>query len=269
MQKKFYKGYSKYWNELYFDHVVKASPDVRGFEKERFHSHERYELYYLHSGDITQIIDDRKYKLKNRDLVLIKANSHHCITIDSSALYEHFVIVFDPVGLGIDNMHYWPEDTEIVNCQKIPMITELFQKLDYYYNCVHTDELRDIVTLLIREILYNLGYANAKHNQSYPDKAHPLTSAALEYINANLFAINNVDEIAEKLFVTRGYLYRIFKQELNTTPLRYITEKRLTAAQDMILQGKSPTKVYTLCGFNDYTTFYRNYVKAFGHPPSK
>lgn len=268
MQKKSYKGYSKYWNELYFDHVAKSSPQVRGFEKERLHAHERYELYYLHSGDITQIIDDRKYKLKNRDLVFIKPNTHHCIMIDSSALYEHFVIVFDPKGLGIDNMHYWPEDTEVMNCRNIPVITELFQKLDYYYNRVHTDELRDIITLLIKEILFNLHYA-ANPDQPYPDQTHPLISAALDEINANLFTISNVDEIAEKLFVTRGYLYRIFKQELNTTPLRYITEKRLTAAQDMILQGKSPTKVYTLCGFNDYTTFYRNYVKAFGHPPSR
>lgn len=268
MRTKTFRSYSKYWNELYFDHVLRQKPEPRPFDAERYHQHKRYELYYLHSGNVTQFIEDRKYVLKGRDLVLVNSDYRHCITVDSSAQYEHFVIVFDPDTLSVGNMRYWPKDTEVINCQNLPVITDLFQKLDYYYTTIHTDELRDIVALIITEILYNIGYTN-RSKQDQSNDAHPLISAALDEIHANLFSINCVDDVAKKLYVTRGYLSRIFKQELNTTPLRYITEKKLTAAQDMILQGMPPTKVYTQCGFTDYTTFYRNYVKAFGHPPSK
>ena len=44
--------------------------------------------------------------------------------------------------------------------------------------------------------------------------------------------------------------------------------QRLLAAQNLLTDGESPSKVFEKCGFNDYTTFYRNYVSFFGHPPS-
>ncbi len=264
------KGYCKYWDGLYFDHIIKHSPETRTFDQKRYHVHDdRYELFYLSSGDITQVIMGRQYKLKKHDLVLVKPGNYHTITIDSSAKYEHFVIVFDPNILGIDNIQYWPRELEVINCQQKPIITDLFKKLDHYYSLIHTDELKHVITLLIKELLYNLGYSGATQESTQAENIHPLISRALTEINANLFTINNIDDIAKKLFVTRGYLYRIFKQELKTTPLKYITEKRLDAAQSLLIQGNSPTQVYAQCGFNDYTTFYRNYVKAFGEPPSK
>lgn len=46
-------------------------------------------------------------------------------------------------------------------------------------------------------------------------------------------------------------------------------EKRLIMAQNMLIMGNKPTKVYEECGFNDYTAFYKNYIKFFGRSPSK
>ena len=262
------KSYSKYWDGLYFDHVGKSHPEPRGFEPTRYHMHEdRYELYYLHTGDITQIINGKSHKLKPRDLVLTPPGSYHCVTVDSSAAYEHFVIVFNPKVIGEDCMRHWPE-TEIISCQQMPVITEIFRKLDHYYTMIQNDELKDVVTMLTKEILYNIGYSRQVKHTARGETLHPLVAKAVAEINANLFTISNIDEIAEKLFVTRGYLYRMFKQEMNTTPLRYITERRLDTARNMLLQGASPTQVYLQCGFSDYTTFYRNYIKAFGQPPS-
>lgn len=263
------KGFSKHWNGLYFDHVIKTDPQIREFDPRKFHTHEdRYEMYYVHTGSITQITQDRHYKLTPRSLVLVKPGTPHIITVDSNATYEHYVIVFNPDILGIDNMRYWP-DNEVLDCQKKPVITELFKKLDYYHTLIPNDELKDVVCLLIKEILYNIGYQEPGKDTAYTDSIHPLIARALAEINTNLFPITSIDQLAEKLFVTRGYLYRVFKRELNTTPLKYITEKRLDAAKSLLLRGASPTQVYSQCGFSDYTTFYRNYVKAFGQPPSK
>ena len=87
-------------------------------------------------------------------------------------------------------------------------------------------------------------------------------------INSDLFKINSIGEIASKLFVSETYLYKIFKKELKVTPKQYINEKKLLAAQNMILLGRKPTRVYKICGFADYSSFYRNYLKYFKTPPS-
>jgi AraC-like DNA-binding protein len=97
----------------------------------------------------------------------------------------------------------------------------------------------------------------------------PLISKALHYINENLNRIGGTKEIADHLFISESYLFRLFRNELHQTPKKYIMDKRLLTAQKLLSAGDSPTSVCERCGFADYTTFYRNYTSFFGHAPSK
>ena len=97
----------------------------------------------------------------------------------------------------------------------------------------------------------------------------PIISKALKYTNENLCTVASIEEIAEHLFVSESYLFRLFQKELHQTPKKYIMEKRLLLAQKMIRDGEKPTMVCERCGFGDYTTFYRNYITFFGYSPSK
>jgi transcriptional regulator GlxA family with amidase domain len=96
----------------------------------------------------------------------------------------------------------------------------------------------------------------------------PLITNAIHYINDNLCEIDGIQDVANHLFVSESYLFRLFKNELHRTPKKYILEKRLILAEKMLSQGEKPTKVCEKCGFSDYTTFYRNYMSFFGHAPS-
>ena len=97
----------------------------------------------------------------------------------------------------------------------------------------------------------------------------PIISKALKYANDNLCTITDIGEIAESLFVSESYLFRLFREELHQTPKKYIMEKRLLLAEKMISSGEKAVSVCKQCGFGDYTTFYRNYTAFFGHSPSK
>ena len=52
------------------------------------HTHNAYELIYFLDGDATHVIEDRKYKLKPGDLILIRPFQYHFIQIDSTSRYE-------------------------------------------------------------------------------------------------------------------------------------------------------------------------------------
>jgi len=56
---------------------------------------------------------------------------------------------------------------------------------------------------------------------------------------------------------------------MNIPIYRYITEKRLVYAHDLITKQVPPTQVMLLSGFNDYSVFYRAFKKMFGVGPSK
>ena len=233
------------------------------------HTHNDYELLYILSGDVSHVIENRKYKLKKDDLVIIKPNMYHFVQVDSSKDYERYNILFNPKLLGINNIELLPNDIEIINCKHRPIISELFKKTDYYSGVLKKEELKDVIAMLIKELIYNLSLSDIGEDPALWENIHPLISKAITEINDNLFNISNIEEIAVKLGVSESYLYRIFKKELKTTPLKYLTEKRLLIAQNLILCGKKPTEVYSECGFLDYTSFYRSYLKLFGYSPSK
>ena len=89
------------------------------------------------------------------------------------------------------------------------------------------------------------------------------------YIREHLFTLKDVGELARALFVSEGYLFRLFKQELKNTPKRYITEQRLLAAERLLSQGITPTAAAARCGFQDYATFNRRYTEFFRRRPSE
>jgi AraC-like DNA-binding protein len=92
---------------------------------------------------------------------------------------------------------------------------------------------------------------------------------ALDYINTHLYTVRDVREISSALFVTETYFFRVFKEQMHISPKKYITKKRLLAAERRISAGERPTEVYLQCGFHTYTAFYKRYVDFFGKAPSE
>ena len=70
---------------LFFKHETTRNMPKNAYS---MHSHNMYELLYFVGGDATHVIEDRRYKLKRGDLVLIKPSKYHYVLIDSSCDYE-------------------------------------------------------------------------------------------------------------------------------------------------------------------------------------
>ncbi len=255
------QSYRRQFEGLYADHYTHANPSPDFLYT---HSHSDYELLYILSGDLTYVIEDRRYKLKRHDLVIIRPNDYHFLQIDSPADYERHDILFSPEALDIKYTELIPPGLDVVNCRHNPVIADLFKRMDYYSQRFSDEMFRRVVRNMLEELVFNLTLQAAPESSG----CNPALSRALSYINNNLFTLSSIAEAANKLYMTESYLYRLFRQELHTTPHRYITEKRLVAAGRMLQQGRKPTEVCGECGFSDYTVFYRSYKKFYGHPPS-
>ena len=260
------KDYSYEGENLFYKHEISHNLPKDAYS---MHSHNMYELLYFVGGDATHVIEDRQYKLKRGDLVLIRPSKYHFIRIDSACDYERYDILFSPRTKNIDGLDLLDRTPEIINLEEYPMATEIIKKTDFYYKRFGGEDFERILIGLLCELFYLLSVTPATENTDTPTVASPTLSHALAYINDNLTTLSGVDEVAKKCFVTESYLFRLFKSELRNTPARYITSKRLLLAERMISDGESPTAVYERCGFKDYTTFYRNYRAHFGHAPSE
>ena len=257
--------YSYEGENLFYKHEISRHMPKNAYS---MHSHNMYELLYFVSGDATHVIEDRKYKLKRGDLILIRPSKYHYIQIDSECDYERYDILFNTKTKNLDCLDLLDEAPEIINLEEYSMATEIIKKTDFYFKHFSGQNFENILTSLLNELLYLLSVTPATERTDAPEVTSPTISSALSYINDNLTTLESVDEVAKNCFVSESYLFRLFKKELKQTPAKYINSKKLLLAERLINEGKSPTDVYEKCGFNDYTTFYRNYCSFFGQTPS-
>lgn len=90
----------------------------------------------------------------------------------------------------------------------------------------------------------------------------------ITYLNEHFTEPITLEALAERFFISKNYLNRVFRKATGTTVMDYLIRKRVTYVQQLLINGIPATQAAALAGFGDYTCFYRAYVKRFGHAPS-
>lgn len=79
-----------------------------------------------------------------------------------------------------------------------------------------------------------------------------------------------VEELAKHYFISRRYLYTMFKDYKNMSPMDYILKVRMEAADKYLISTEySISKIAELTGYSSYSHFTRAYTKYFSVSPSK
>lgn len=231
------------------------------------HTHNLFELIYFLHGDASHIVEERKYPLAKGDLIIVRPQTYHDIVFSSERNYERYNILFDAEALGLSRAFTVSDRFEVVSLSAEPTIASVFPRLEHYRSHLSEAEFGDAATHLLAGLFYDLSLLEPQDERPYA-MLHPILAGALSYIRENLFTVKSVGEVAEVLHVTESYLFRLFRIELKTSPKRYITDKRLVAAERLIRLGGRPSEVALSCGFSEYTTFFRAFKGMFGVAPS-
>ena len=232
------------------------------------HSHNTYELLFVLQGRGQVSMEDRRYAIVPYDLIIARPAIHHYMELDSGHSYERYNCLIAPEHPLARIAERISARREVIHCAESPLIIESFQRLGKYQRECDEATFSDLLPALLCEILYTVQMAD-KALLSAPKRFSPIVERALEYINQNLFTIRDVEEIASVLFLAKNYFSRIFKAALKISPMRYVTSKRLLAAQQLLRAGERPTAVHLRCGFSTYPAFYKRYVEYFGYAPSE
>jgi len=99
----------------------------------------------------------------------------------------------------------------------------------------------------------------------YVERVH----AAREQLDAAFESEHTLSELARSVGMSMFHFTRIFTELTGRPPHRYLTERRLAAARQMLRQGRSVTETCFACGFNNLSHFSRSFARRFGAPPSR
>jgi len=89
-----------------------------------------------------------------------------------------------------------------------------------------------------------------------------------DYIMKNLKNELSLDTIATNFFMSKYYMCHLFRDETGMTIKNYINLQRISRARELLLSGLTPADIPKLCGYNDYSTFYRTFKKFTGYSPN-
>ena len=251
--------------DFYFNHSVNENPMKRFIE---FHTHDICELIFLKKGNVSGIIGDKIYSLKKNDLIIFRANIPHRLSFNDDTEYERYDILLNEKKLANGIFEKLPKHLDVISCDGNHRIIELFEKLDLYCDCLDSPDTEIVTKNLIEEILYNLYITPKDDTDRGKITTNPIISSAMAYINAHYKEPITIDDVSKHLAVTKSHLHHLFTQTVQISPKKYINLKRISKAKHLILLGEKPSEVFIHCGFNDYATFYRNYISILGYPPS-
>jgi AraC family transcriptional regulator, glycine betaine-responsive activator len=97
---------------------------------------------------------------------------------------------------------------------------------------------------------------------------HHLIQAA-ELMEANIEDPLSLDDVADKVGVSRRQIERLFRRHLGMVPSKYYLEARLKRARSLLLQTDlSIMEIAVACGFESPPHFSRCYRSQFGCTPS-
>lgn len=241
------------------------------------HHHDFFEIYFLIAGDVTYLIDSKIVHVMPGDLLLISPQVLHqvCIQPEMSA-YERYVLWVDPTMLrrmSTENSDLAsglaPAHNQLrLSSQDRSRVQDLLQALhresessDYGADLLRESLLTQILVLVNRL---------ATQQGSWMDEDSHTNRAVAQiagYVNLHYNEPITLDQLAEQFFVSKYHLSREFSRQMGISIYHYIQKKRLLVARQLLDQGKRPNEVYPLCGFNDYTCFYRAFKAEYGLSP--
>ena len=258
------KKFSVFKSEnFYFDHIsFKEPPNFP------FHTHDICELIFIKKGNISYIVDGKTYPLARHCLVITHPGESHAIKVNDNTEYERYDFLLDEKELPSNIYNSIPNNISVINFEGNTLILDIFQKANYYCENFEGAKLKNILLHLMEEVLYNVVLASKNLDLNGVYTVNPMINKAIAYIEKNITTAIDIDSICKELYITKSHLHHLFIKYLEISPKKYIISKKLLISQRELRVGKKPTEVYLACGFSDYSTFYRDYKKYFGHSPS-
>lgn len=243
--------------------------EIRSFTMSAMHYHNTYELYYLVRGGREYFIGDEFYRVKDGDIVFIPPMLLHrtagkgalrFLISFSDALFSHFFTAEARAALSLDRPLVLRPD----NAVREELERDLSDMLTAY------GEAPDAEAVLAG-YLYRILFTIFRAKNNYVGEAHADARIVqiVRFINEHYSSIKDIDEIAERFFISKFHLCRLFNKSLGLSLVTYLNMIKIQAACELMRSERlNLTEIATRCGFNSSSYFCKVFKNEKGLSPT-
>lgn len=244
------------------------------------HHHDFYEIYFFLSGSVLYNIESRSYLLTPGDILLIRPMQLHQPVFDGkSGSYERIVLwldsnFMDQFGMDGEKLAACFHAARPGSAGLLRPDEHVRQKLQYFLELLlqeqdsqeygHEISCLSYLALILSQLCRLSTQEPLEVENSDSSRA---VYDVLDYINDHFSEDLSLDSLANRFFISKYHLSREFARVTGSSVHRYVTQRRLLAAKQLMSEGVSTTAVCQQCGFGDYSSFYRAFKSAYQISP--
>lgn len=243
----------------------------------QLHSHSFYEILYTRSGTIQYLLGDERYSLKQGDIVFVPPGLSHrpLVTEPMEAPYRRYVLWLSAeyiqqirnISPGCNIIHtegkilrtFGTSMGEILHEHFKKAAEENTMKAHGWQSALYADALLTLVQL-------DRAFSDTRTRTPAAEKQE-LLDDVLAYIKSNLSDKITLKGTARRFLVSESTISQLFRRRLGVGFYHCVTQHRLIAAKNLIMDGEPPGSVYGRVGFADYSAFYRAFKQEYGMSP--
>lgn len=226
------------------------------------HCHAQFEMIAVLEGDINVMLEGRSYRLKEDQTIIIPPLCYHSIAVNESGAYRRITVLFDLAAIpDVLQTEFTKRGTDIAisyspNIEKLKEICQKDQPSFY----------APLVQSLMIQSFYDTLKAAKNH---IGPKTDEFLQKAVTYIDRHLHENILLEDLARHTARSKSSFCHLFEEKMNISPKQYILQKKLALASKLISEGTPPTVAAMKIGYDNYSNFYRLYLKHFGASPTK
>ncbi len=249
------------------------------------HFHDEYEIMYLVKGRRHVFLNSRAYLLEAGGVMILANGVVHLTRCPAEGEQEYECLIFYITGKEmraldekfpeLDLREYFRKNTGIYNLTKEQRsqflgLSDLFRDEcggdEYGSRCIVEAAMVSSLVRMVRELytwekVSPLCAKEAKYKRTYD---------IADYIVENTGSVSSLDELAEKFFVSKFYMCRVFKEVTGYTILEYLTILRIQKAREYLEETDlSISRIAELVGYNSLTHFEKEFKRYLCVSPSK
>jgi len=209
--------------------------------------HDHFELVYVKKGNIIYKVGESEVPLNRFDLILIKPNQRHVVTVCSQEMCELFVLSFSFERKNNHSINYLSEFMDFVDIDKEMRYIRLHLTRKNDFTGIFHKIVREQKNLLWNDIMINLlmmelfvflsrEIKNEREQgaKSSSFKIDELLTTAKKFIDTNYNKEITLRDMAAHIAFSESYFTHSFKQKFGISPKSYLLKVRIESAKEYL-----------------------------------
>lgn len=246
------------------------------------HSHDYFQIYYILHGSITHITEGDSSQLAKGDVFIIPPGFAHSVSEPKDAVFYTFSFTKESIA---------------PSCSAFPLVGRYLGEIENESSVPAKNSLSGDSVLFVENLMDRLytefcdkqiGYVDAirayaavlltilaRNHFERTQFTYPLSDGTdtilycIEYIDENFAEPLTLTDMAKRAAMSKSAFCKRLKAVTGTTFNNYLNSVRIKNAVSLIKKRYKISAISGLCGYNDFSTFYRNFKAIIGCSPNQ